>query len=390
MYKAVICIIAVFLCTEVYGVIGKLTEVTGPTQIVRSNNKIDGKVDTGVEMEDSIETLKSRVGITFEDNTRMQITEFSKLRIDEFVYDPATKTGSLSVKATAGTIRYASGLIAKNSRESVKVTTPTASVSVRGTDFSMTVAEDGKSLIVLLPSIPLTGGGPSIVGTIVVSNAAGSVILNQAYQATLVSSSQALPSIPVILDFQDESKINNMLIVNTPRSVIQSAKDTKKNNERQVVRDDGSTAKKETKKADNKIQVVQVDSINDATPVAMPIESDTNKQAKQNISNTETSAILNINALNPQVLNDIISALANAGTKITASDALILASSSSANTGFVSDNVAAILTVAKGSSIIRFTTRSDTSVVVTVTSTDGTVSYPLNFSDKLKVNIIQK
>ena len=216
MLKAVICTIAAFLCTYTYGAIGKLTEVTGPTQIVRSDEKIDGQIDVGVEINDTIETLKARVGITFEDNTRMQITEYSKLKIDEFIYDPSSKTGSISVKAAFGTVRYASGLIAKNSRENVRVTTPTAKVSVRGTDFSMTVSEDGRSLIVLLPSIPLAGGGLPVIGRIEVSNLAGTVILTRAYQATLVTSAQALPSIPVILDFQDESKINNMLIVDTP------------------------------------------------------------------------------------------------------------------------------------------------------------------------------
>ena len=262
MYKAVICIIAAFLCTYTYGAIGKLTEVTGPTQIVRSDEKIDGQIDIGVEMNDTIETLKARVGITFEDNTRMQITEYSKLKIDEFIYDPSSKTGSISVKAAFGTIRYASGLIAKNSRENVRVTTPTAKVSVRGTDFSMTVSEDGRSLIVLLPSIPLAGGGLPVIGRIEVSNLAGTVVLTRAYQATLVTSAQALPSIPVILDFQDESKINNMLIVDTPKSVTQSAKDTKKNNEKQVASsDDGdSKPKKTAAKTDTKTQIAQVDS----------------------------------------------------------------------------------------------------------------------------------
>ena len=129
---------------------------------------------------------------------------------------PQARLEVISVKAAFGTIRYASGLIAKNSRENVRVTTPTAKVSVRGTDFSMTVSEDGKSLIVLLPSIPLAGGGLPVVGRIEVSNLAGTVVLTQAYQATLVTSAQALPSIPVILDFQDESKINNMLYSRYP------------------------------------------------------------------------------------------------------------------------------------------------------------------------------
>ena len=63
-----------------------------------------------------------------------------------------TKTGKLSLKATLGTVRYASGQIAKNSAQNISIKTPTATVSVRGTDFAMTIDEIGSSTIILLPS----------------------------------------------------------------------------------------------------------------------------------------------------------------------------------------------------------------------------------------------
>jgi len=387
MYKAVICTIAAFLCTYAYGAIGKLTEVTGPTQIVRSDEKIDGQIDVGVEMNDTIETLKARVGITFKDNTRMQITEYSKLKIDEFIYDPSSKTGSISVKAAFGTIRYASGLIAKNSRENVRVTTPTAKVSVRGTDFSMTVSEDGRSLIVLLPSIPLAGGGLPVVGRIEVSNLAGTVVLTQAYQATLVTSAQALPSIPVILDFQDESKINNMLIVDTPKSVTQSAKDTKKNNEKQVASsDDGdSKPKKTAAKTDTKTQIAQVDS-GGAPPEEATDNNASNQATEEPVVLAGVATILDINALQPGVLEAISSALST--PEIIPSNELLDAATK--GSGFISDNVIAILSIEKNGDVIRFVTKANANVSATITNIDGTATYNLNFADKSKVNITQK
>ena len=387
MYKAVICIIAAFLCTYTYGAIGKLTEVTGPTQIVRSDEKIDGQIDVGVEINDTIETLKARVGITFEDNTRMQITEYSKLKIDEFIYDPSSKTGSISVKAAFGTIRYASGLIAKNSRENVRVTTPTAKVSVRGTDFSMTVSEDGRSLIVLLPSIPLAGGGLPVIGRIEVSNLAGTVVLTRAYQATLVTSAQALPSIPVILDFQDESKINNMLIVDTPKSVTQSAKDTKKNNEKQVASsDDGdSKPKKTAAKTDTKTQIAQVDS-GGAPPEEAADNNTSNQATEEPVVVAGAATILDISALQPSVLEAVASAL---GTPAILPSAELL-DAATKGSGFVSDNVIAILNIEKNGDVIRFVTKADANVSATITNIDGTATYNLNFGDKSKVNITQK
>ena len=48
--------------------------------------------------------------------SHVAMTEQSKLIIDDFVYDPDAKKGSLSMEVAAGTVRYASGKIAKNNR----------------------------------------------------------------------------------------------------------------------------------------------------------------------------------------------------------------------------------------------------------------------------------
>lgn len=389
MCKAVIVFIAAFLCLQSYGAIGKLTEVTGPTQITRDKDKIEGKVNVGVEMEDRIETLKARVSITFEDDTKMQVTEYSKLTIDEFVYDKSTKTGTLSVKAAFGTVRYASGLIAKNSRENVKVTTPTAKISVRGTDFSMSVGEDGKSLVILLPSIPLAAGGVPIVGMIEVSNMGGTVLLNQAYQATLVSSLNAPPSNPVILDFQDESKINNMLIVETPKSVVQANKETKKNQQQTVSADNSSSNQKGGKSASktNMTQVADSGS-NDKGSVedkAAPADA---------TSEPPVTTVLSLAALQPETLSAIASSMVNTspGGVIVVTTQMELPSSITytTGTGFSSDGVTATYTLERNGSVIKYTTKANTNATLNVTTKDGSQTIPLNFGGKSIINIIQK
>ena len=140
-----------------FGEIGNITSQTRAAQITRKGDKILTKVNTPVEMRDLIQTLKGRANIKFVDDTNVSVTEYSKLLIDEFVYNSKKKTGKLSLKAALGTIRYSSGKIAKNSRESVKIKSPTASVSVRGTDFTMNVQEDGASSFLLLPSTDADG-----------------------------------------------------------------------------------------------------------------------------------------------------------------------------------------------------------------------------------------
>ena len=165
----------------------------------------------------SYDTNRSRQNcIEFVDDTRVDVTEHSKLIIDEFVYDPNTKTGALSLKASLGTVRYASGQIAKNSKQNVKIKTPTATIGVRGTDFSMTIDEIGSSTIILLPSCDTSGN--CYVGEIDVTSDAGQVIMNQAFQATVVETPDSKPMKPVKLEI-DENLIGNLLIISKPREI---------------------------------------------------------------------------------------------------------------------------------------------------------------------------
>ena len=195
--KVILILILNFLSISVYGKVGNVVSQTKAAQITRKGDKILTEVDTPVEMRDVIETLKGRTNIKFVDDTKVSVTEYSKLLIDEFVYNPEKKTGKLSLKAALGTIRYSSGKIAQNSGKNVKIKSPTASVSVRGTDFTMNVQEDGASSFLLLPSTD--DAGKSYVGSIDVSTLGGTVTLNKAYQATSVTSAIAPPTPPQVI-----------------------------------------------------------------------------------------------------------------------------------------------------------------------------------------------
>lgn len=186
-------------------------------------------------MLDSIKTQQGKVGITFEDDTRLQVNENSKLVIDDFVYDPKSKSGKLGAKVALGTVRYASGQIAKNSPQNVAVNTPSATISVRGTDFTATVDELGASTIILLPSCPDDKNKSRtkediekncIVGTIIVDSDAGQVVLNQAFQATRVESRSNAPAKPVILNLSEDA-IGNMLLLSPPKELKEDNKNTR-------------------------------------------------------------------------------------------------------------------------------------------------------------------
>ena len=201
-----------------FATIGEVSITSGSAVIDRQDGDkgITVKKELDIFSYDTVKTGNGKVGIKFIDETRVDVTEHSKLVIDEFVYDPNTKTGSLSLKASLGTVRYASGQIAKNSKQNVKISTPTATIAVRGTDFAMTVNEIGGSTIVLLPSC--NSNGQCYVGEIEVQTDAGFVIMNQAFQVTQVDTLESKPLKPILLDL-DLDMINNLLIVSPPKKL---------------------------------------------------------------------------------------------------------------------------------------------------------------------------
>ena len=110
------------LVTPAYPNVGEIGQVKGSGVIERGSTVIiEGKAGVGVESMDTAVTAKGTMKINFIDQTRVELTEQSRLVIDEFVYDPSRDLGTLSLKASLGTVRYASGQIAKRYKQNVKI-----------------------------------------------------------------------------------------------------------------------------------------------------------------------------------------------------------------------------------------------------------------------------
>ena len=212
----------ILFSTSAYGSIGSVIQHKGNASVERSGKSADLKKGSGIEFKDNVRTGKGDVGIKFIDDTNVAVSAHSSLVIDEFVYDPNSRTGSkLVMNIAMGTVRYASGNIAKLSNQNVDIRTPTARIGVLGTAFSMTVDEIGKSLIILLPN------ADGSVGKISVESGAGFVLMTKAFQSTYVSTGEGKPSKPVILDLTLD-QINNLLIIRPPKEkIIELLKESK-------------------------------------------------------------------------------------------------------------------------------------------------------------------
>ena len=190
--------------------IGDITELKGYGQVTR-DQPYPAVLDFNINSYDDVQTRAGRIGITFLDNSTVKLTEHSSLVIDEYIYDPNPNKSKMALNFASGTIRFISGNLNKNN---ISLKTPTADIAVRGTDFTCTVDETGRSLIILLPN---EFGDPS--GEIVVSTAMGEVILNQPYQATTTSVYESTPTKPVKLAI-DLNFIDNLLIISPPKEEL--------------------------------------------------------------------------------------------------------------------------------------------------------------------------
>ena len=206
--------------------IGSISELRGNAQVLR-DKPYGAELDFGILSYDKVETANGRMGITFIDETQIRLTENSQVLIDEFIFDPDPDKSKMALTFAKGTARFVTGKLNKISKKNIKIRTNSAVVGIRGTDFTITVDELGRSLVILLPNLDGTSSGE-----ITVETAMGMVILNQPYESTVASAFERAPTNPVILDITLDL-IDNMLIVNPP----EPKKDLQEDNQQQATAD---------------------------------------------------------------------------------------------------------------------------------------------------------
>jgi len=199
--------------------IGEISELKGNGEITRvnSNDSFSAEIASDIFSYDDVRTGNGRLAIQFLDDSIVKLTEHSKLIIDEYIFDPDPAKSKMALNMASGTARFISGAFGKINKENITINTPTAKIGIRGTDFTTTVDELGRSLVILLPD---ENGNSS--GEITVTTSAGVEILNEAFQATMVSAWEQPPTPKVTLGGLTLGLIDNMLIVQRPEEVEQA------------------------------------------------------------------------------------------------------------------------------------------------------------------------
>ena len=202
--------------------IGAISEVRGNGEIIRENqsDKLLAELALDIFSNDDIRTGNGRIAIQFIDDSVIRLTEHSKVIIDKFIFDPNPEKSELALSFIKGTGRFVTGKLKRIKKENIKIRTNSATIGIRGTDFTVSVDETGRSMVILLPNPDGTASGEITVTTF-----AGTVVMNQPFQATMVTVAESAPTKPVVLENLTLDFIDNLLIVNPPQEIEKAVED---------------------------------------------------------------------------------------------------------------------------------------------------------------------
>ena len=136
---SVVRFVAIFFLALSFGVavaraasVGMVTKVENQAQI-GSSQAVVGSL---VQANDQVSTgPKSRLEISFRDNTKLTLGENAKVVIDRYVFNPEESTGELVLSTGAAAFRMVTGKIGDMQNKKINVSAPFAALAVRGTDF---------------------------------------------------------------------------------------------------------------------------------------------------------------------------------------------------------------------------------------------------------------
>ena len=177
--------------------IGTVEKLSGTVTLTRTDGTtVQASKGTSVFSGDIIKTQSdANIGIKFVDDTSFSLGESGRMVIDEMIYDPSNNSGSSSsFNVVKGVFSFVSGQVAKAGDDAMVVTTPVASIGIRGTTVAGKAAAEGSSNSITL--LPDADGG---VGQIAVSNSAGTQVMSVPFQTTSLTSAFTAPAPPVIV-----------------------------------------------------------------------------------------------------------------------------------------------------------------------------------------------
>jgi hypothetical protein len=152
--------------------IGNVATLTGSATVVRNKNSIPLKLQDDIFLNDVLQTsANSTLGVTFSDATTFNLTANAKITVDNFVYEDGGKQNAALFDIAKGTVAFVAAAVAKTG--DMKISTPTATLGIRGTTGLVEVPEGASAASANNVAIKLYPDPDGRVGRIEVNDRAG-------------------------------------------------------------------------------------------------------------------------------------------------------------------------------------------------------------------------
>jgi FecR protein len=152
--------------------VGNVATLTGSATVTRNNAASQLKLQDDVFLNDVLQTsANSTLGVTFNDATTFNLTANARITVDSFVYEDGGKQNAALFDVARGTVAFVAAAVAKTG--DMKISTPTATLGIRGTTGLVEVPEGASAAGANNVAIKLYPDPDGRVGRIEVNDRAG-------------------------------------------------------------------------------------------------------------------------------------------------------------------------------------------------------------------------
>jgi len=122
--------------------IGNVATLTGTATVIRNKDSLPLKLQDDIFLNDILQTsANSTLGVTFNDATTFNLTANARITVDNYLYEDGGKQNNALFDITRGTVAFVAAAVAKTG--DMRISTPTASLGIRGTTGLVEVPQDG-------------------------------------------------------------------------------------------------------------------------------------------------------------------------------------------------------------------------------------------------------
>jgi hypothetical protein len=152
--------------------VGNVATLTGNATVTRNNTATPLKLQDDIFLNDVLQTsANSKLGVTFNDATTFNLTANARITVDNYVYEDGGKQNAALFDIAKGTVAFVAAAVAHTG--DMKISTPTATLGIRGTTGLVEVPEGAAAAGANNVAIKLYPDPDGRVGRIEVNDRAG-------------------------------------------------------------------------------------------------------------------------------------------------------------------------------------------------------------------------